>query len=492
MTLVASVTILGSLISVFDTTIVQVAVPSLVRGFDTSLFTVQWVSTVYLLALASVVPLTAWANDRFGTKRVWIASMAMFLFGSLLCGLANSMALLVVARAVQGIGGGMLLPTGQTILAREAGPGRLGRVMAVVGIPSMLGPLLGPIFGGLILSRLSWRWIFFVNLPLGLLGIAMAWVILDRGDRGMPRKLDLVGLALLPPGLAALVYGISEFGNAGRVSAVVAVSGGLGIVLVALFVAHALRAPHPLLDLRLWKHAALRAAQAAMFLYLAGTNAVLFLVQLYYQFARGDSAIKAALLVSPSAFGAMLVLTAAGRVMDRRGPRPVIVFGLLMITLGVFPLTMVGPDTSDVWLSVCWFVRGIGVGATATPLTAAGYATLRSEEIPGASTLMSIVQYVAGALGTAVAAVLLQRRLSGVTGGGGVQSLAGLSDAARRRVAPELADAFGGLFWFTVALAALAIVPALLLRTRPPAVGERDGDTGTGTGTPEAADTVAG
>lgn len=289
MTLVASVTVLGSLISVFDTTIVQVAVPSLVRSFDTSLPTVQWVSTVYLLALASVVPLTAWANDRFGTKRVWIASMAMFLFGSLLCGLANSMSLLIVARAVQGVGGGMLLPTGQTILAREAGPGRLGRVMAVVGIPSMLGPLLGPVFGGLILSRLSWRWIFFVNLPLGVLGIAMAWVILDRGESGAARKLDLIGLALLPPGLALLVYSISEFGNAGRVSSPVALGGGLGIALVAVFVVHALRAAHPLLDLRLWKHAALRSAQTAMFLYLAGTNAVLFLVQLYYQFARGTA-----------------------------------------------------------------------------------------------------------------------------------------------------------------------------------------------------------
>ncbi|SFF45313.1 Major Facilitator Superfamily protein [Actinacidiphila alni] len=158
--------------------------------------------------------------ERGGRKKVFDRRMTLVasvtILGSLLCGLANSMALLVVARAVQGIGGGMLLSTGQTILAREAGPGRLGRVMAVVGIPSMLGPLLGPIFGGLILSRLSWRWIFFVNLPLGLIGIAMAWVILDRGDRGMPRKLDLVGLALLPPGLAALVYGISEFGNAGR------------------------------------------------------------------------------------------------------------------------------------------------------------------------------------------------------------------------------------------------------------------------------------
>ncbi|GHH34750.1 MDR family MFS transporter [Lentzea cavernae] len=466
MSLVACVTVLGSLVVIFDTTIVHVAVPSLVRSFDTSLSAVQWVSTAYLLALAGVVPLTRWANDRFGLKRSWIASMSMFLVGSLLCGLADSMPLLIAARVVQGLGGGMLLPTGQSILARHAGPARLGRVMSIVGIPAMLGPLLGPILGGLILSSFSWRWIFIVNLPVGAIALALAVVVLDRGGPGESRRLDVVGLCLLPPGLALLVYGITDFGSTGAVTAPVVVGSGLGVALLCGFVFHALRAEHPLLDLRLWKNRAFRAAGSSLFLYLAGTNAVLFLIQLYFQFARGASALESALLVAPSAFGAMLVLLFAGCVMERFGARALALCGLAMVFLGVLPMAFIGPDTSDVWLAACWFVRGVGVGAASTPLTTASYLTLRSADIPGASTLMSINQYVAGALGTAVVAVLLQHQVDGITGGRGVDALAELDDAARAQLSPSLADAFATLSWLPIALTVLAVIPALLLPGR--------------------------
>lgn len=466
MTLIACVTVLGSLVAIFDTTIVHVALPTLVRTFDTSLSTVQWVSTAYLLALAGVVPLTRWANDRFGLKRSWIASMTLFLIGSLLCGLANSMPLLIAARVLQGLGGGMLLPTGQSILARHAGPARLGRVMAVVGIPAMLGPLLGPIFGGLILSSFSWRWIFIVNLPVGVIALALAAVVLDRGEPGGSRKIDVVGLCLLPPGLALLVYGFTEFGNSPALTPPVVISGGLGIALLGGFVFHALRADHPLVDLRLWKNRAFRGAGASLFLYLAGTNAVLFLIQLYFQFGRGASALRSAVLVAPSAFGAMLVLLFAGRLLERFGARALVLSGLVMVLLGVLPLLFLGPDTSEVWLSATWFVRGVGVGAAATTLTTASYVTLRDADIPGASTLMSINQYVAGALGTAVVAVLLQLQLDEVTGGRGVEALVELDDTARAELGPALAEAFATLSWLPVVLTVLAVVPALRIPGR--------------------------
>ncbi|MFD4640778.1 MDR family MFS transporter [Lentzea sp. NPDC058436] len=470
MVLVASVTVLGSLIVIFDTTIVHVAVPSLVRGFDTSLSTVQWVSTAYLLALACVVPLTRWANDRFGLKRSWIASMSMFLLGSLLCGLADSMPLLIAARVVQGLGGGMLLPTGQSILARHAGPARLARVMAIVGIPAMLGPLLGPILGGLILSSFSWRWIFIVNLPVGAVALALAAVVLRRGELGESRQIDVVGLCLLPPGLALLVYSITDFGSTTAVTAPVAVSGGLGVALLAGFAFHALRTDHPLLDLRLLKNRAFRAAGSSMFLYLAGTNAILFLIQLYYQFARGASALRSAVLVAPSALGAMLVLLVAGRLLERFGARAIVLSGLAMVALGVLPLVFVGPDTSELWLSAAWFVRGVGVGAAATTLTTASYLTLRSKDIPNASTLISINQYVSGALGTAVVAVLLQHQLDDVTQGRGLDALAELDSAALTELGAPLAHAFGTLSWLPVALTVLAVLPALRLPGRSDAV----------------------
>ena len=215
---VASVTVTGAFMSILDTTMVNVAIPTFVRSFKTSLSNVQWVTTGYILALAVVVPLTRWAADRFGTRRVWLVSVVLFTCGSLLCGLSWSLPTLIVARVIQGLGGGMILPTGQTILAREAGPHRLGRVMTVVGVPQFLAPLLGPVAGGLVLSTVSWRWIFFINLPIGVIALIRARRILEPGDFGASRRVDFLGMLLLSPGFALIIYGIAEFGNLGKIS----------------------------------------------------------------------------------------------------------------------------------------------------------------------------------------------------------------------------------------------------------------------------------
>src|SRR3954469_25949430 len=215
----ASVVVLGTIMSILDTTIVNVAIETLGRQLHSSLSAIQWVSTGYLLSLATVIPLTGWAMERFGGKRMWMLSVTLFLCGSTLCGLAWSTTSLVVFRVLQGVGGGMILPIGQAILAQAAGPQRMGRVMSVIGVPTLLGPVLGPVIGGLIVEHFSWRWIFFVNLPVGAVALVLAARILPGADARRARPpLDVTGLLLLSPGLAALVYGLSEFG----------VEGGLG------------------------------------------------------------------------------------------------------------------------------------------------------------------------------------------------------------------------------------------------------------------------
>ena len=176
----ASVVVLGTIMSILDTTIVNVAIETLGRDLDASLNSIQWVSTGYLLALATVIPLTGWAMERFGGKRMWMLSVTLFLCGSTLCGLAWSTTSLIVFRVLQGFGGGMILPIGQAILAQAAGPQRMGRVMSVIGVPTLLGPILGPVIGGLIVDNFSWRWIFFVNLPVGVVALALAARILPR------------------------------------------------------------------------------------------------------------------------------------------------------------------------------------------------------------------------------------------------------------------------------------------------------------------------
>ena len=200
--------ILGAIMTILDATVVNVALPTLGREFRTSITTIQWVPTIYLLAFASVIPLTGWASERFGAKRVWLASLSLFMLGSLLAGLAWSVGALIAFRVVQGVGGGMIIPLGQTILAQAAGPKRMGRVMSIVGVPLLLAPIFGPVIGGAIVGAASWRWIFFVNLPVGAIALLLAVRLLPTVPMRRQVRLDVAGVALLSGGVALFLYGL--------------------------------------------------------------------------------------------------------------------------------------------------------------------------------------------------------------------------------------------------------------------------------------------
>src|SRR5213592_3083115 len=207
--------LLGAIMTILDATIVNVALPTLGRDFRTSITTIQWVPTIYLLAFASVIPLTGWASERFGAKRLWLASLLLFLLGSTLAGASWSIGSLIGFRVLQGVGAGMILPVGQTILAQAAGPHRMGRVMSLIGVPMLLAPIFGPVLGGAIVDQWSWRWIFFINLPVGVAAIVAALRFLPESTPQLRQRLDLRGLALLSPGIALFLYGMSEAGNHG-------------------------------------------------------------------------------------------------------------------------------------------------------------------------------------------------------------------------------------------------------------------------------------
>src|SRR5215203_2333260 len=207
---VAWVVVLGAIMSILDVTVVNVAINTLAREFETTLPTIQWVATGYTLALATVIPLTGWAADRFGTKRLYLTSITLFVLGSMLSGLAWSATSLIGFRVLQGFGGGMLMPLGMTILTQAAGPHRVGRVMAIIGVPMLLGPIFGPILGGWLVDDFSWRWIFFINLPIGIAALIASFRILARDVPQPGHRLDWLGLGLLSPGLALLIYGLAE------------------------------------------------------------------------------------------------------------------------------------------------------------------------------------------------------------------------------------------------------------------------------------------
>jgi EmrB/QacA subfamily drug resistance transporter len=209
--LVSTVVILGAVMSILDTTIVNVALDVLSRDLHAPLTTIQWVSTGYLLSLAMVIPLAGWLSERFGSRRVWLVSVSSFCVGSALCGVATSAGMLIAFRVLQGFGGGLIMPVGMSLLAQTAGPRHVGRVMSVIGVPMLLGPVLGPVIGGLIVNDASWRWIFYVNIPIAVAALVLAARILHRDlGRADAGRLDWAGFALLSPGLAAVVFGLSE------------------------------------------------------------------------------------------------------------------------------------------------------------------------------------------------------------------------------------------------------------------------------------------
>src|SRR3954464_5335258 len=326
---VAAVVTVGMIMSILDTTIVNVALETLSRQLDATLSTIQWVSTGYMLALATVIPLTGWMSERFGAKQVWMTSVALFGLGSALCGFAWSAESLIFFRVLQGFGGGMIMPVGMALLAQTAGPSRVGRVMSVIGVPMLLGPILGPVVGGLIVDTVSWRWIFYVNVPIAAIALVLAARLLHadagRADAG---RLDWLGLGLLSPGLAGIVFGLSESESHGGFGApLVWIPIVVGIVLVAGFVRHAWRAERPLIDVRLFRDRVFAAASATTFLIGGALFGAMIILPLYYQVARGESALTAGLLMAPQGLGAAAAMPIAGKLTDRLGGGRVAVAG---------------------------------------------------------------------------------------------------------------------------------------------------------------------
>ncbi|GAA3549223.1 MDR family MFS transporter [Nonomuraea rosea] len=443
----AGILLLGVMAPLLDSTIVNVALHTLGRDLNAPVSAVQWVSTGFLLALAMAIPITGWSAERFGAKRMWLVSLLLFLGGSVLCGLAWDLGSLIAFRVVQGVAAGLMLPILQTLLMRAAGGRQLGRLMAVVSLPALVGPVFGPVLGGLIAGHLSWRWIFYVNVPICVAAILLAWRALPADAARERRRLDVTGLLLLSPGLAALMYGLARVGTAGGFWDVTVLAPvAAGALLVTAFVCRT--TPEPLIDLGLFRDRTFAASSALLFLSGLAMFGSMLLLPLFYQQERGQSVIAAGLLLAPQGLGSLLA-KGLGGVADRVGPRPVVLAGIAMTALGTLPFVFADRHTGGLLLGLALVVRGAGLSSANMAIMVGAFQGLDRARIPHASSTTRIAQQVGGAFGAAVLAVVLQRQLAG-----------------------HPATAFGHTFGWALALTALAVVPALLLprvRTEQPA-----------------------
>jgi len=431
----SAVVVLGTVMTILDATIVNVALARLGRELSASVATIQWVATAYLLAFAAVIPATGWAAERFGARRVWLVSLAAFTTGSILAGLSWSLGSLLAFRVLQGASAGMILPLGQTLLAQAAGPHRMGRIMSVIGVPMLLAPIFGPVVGGALIDAASWRWIFFVNLPVGVVAFALALRVLPRVPRRGSTPLDVRGLVLLPAGVGLTIFGLAA--SSIRVAFVAA-----GLVLVALYVLHALRSEQALIDVRLFRDRGFATGAAVNFVLGTALFGLMLLLPLYFQNVRGESPLATGLLLIPQGVGAACAMPVAGLLTDRIGARRVVPAGIVLALAGVAVYTQIGNETSYVVLGAALFVIGLGLGSTIMPAMAVAYGGLGHDAVPRATSALNVIQRVAGSLGIALLAVVLQR-----------------------------SGSYGTTFWFAFALAAAALGPALLLPRHDPKEG---------------------
>jgi EmrB/QacA subfamily drug resistance transporter len=322
----------------------------------------------------------------------------------------------------------------------------MGRVMGIIAMPAMLGPILGPVVGGAILQNLHWSWIFLVNVPIGAVALLLAWRTLPHTDSGEAGRLDVTGLALLSTASISLVYGLSQLGENSSLFAPIVVGPIVaGIVLAGIFCWHAMRVERPLLDVRLYANRVFGAASLTTFGLGAALFGAMILVPYYYQEVRHESVIVTGLLSGPQGLGMLLVMPLSGRLSQRFGGGRIAIFGVSILALATLPLAFIGPHSSILYISLILVVRGVGIGFSFMPAMTAAFASLRPEQLSDATPQLNVLQRIGGAIGTAVLAVVLQRA------SGHAPSLTHLSGA------------FDTAYWWSLGICVLSLIPCLVL-----------------------------
>jgi EmrB/QacA subfamily drug resistance transporter len=409
---ITAVVIVGAVMAGLDTSLVNVGLDTIAHDLSASLIDAQWITSGYLLALAATLPLCGWLTRRFGASRTWLVAIGAFTAASALCAAAPALPILLIARVLQGAAAGVLVPTGQSVMARAAGRATLSRLSSAAGLALVVAPAIGPGLGGLLIAHASWQWLFLVNVPIGLAAVIAGIRILprDRGDR--TARVDTVGAVLLAAGLPLLSWALITVDAEHAVHLLPGAAGLAGIVAVMAFAVGALRSrssdrPTPVLNLHLFRDRVYAAAQAALTLSGVSLYGGLVVLPLYFEVLRHQSALQTGALLLVYGAGTAVAMFLSGRIAGRIGGGWTAAFGLAITVLATAPMAALPGDVPLGAVEVLTLLRGLGVGLVGAPLLTSVFQAVGREDMTDAASTTNIVQRLGGSLGSGIFVILL-------------------------------------------------------------------------------------
>ena len=457
--------IVGMIMVILDSTVVNVAIPNLVEVFGADLKTIQWTVTGYTLALSAVIPLAGWLTDRFGAKRVFLFTIAMFTLGSVLCSIAQSPEQLIVYRIIQGLGGGMVAPIGMAMVFRLAPPERRGSIMGMLGIPMLLAPALGPVLSGWFIQSLSWHWIFLINLPIGIAAFILCIKFLPDTDRGRTPALDLLGMILAPIAFSMLAYGVSEGGTSWTSTSTLTgvIVGGVALIL---FIIVELRHQNPLLELRVFKSSDFTRGIILAWVSQIALFGAMILIPLYLQQIKGYTALETGLILLPQALASGVGMPLGGRLFDKIGARPLAFVGLGIISGALFILSSITSETGLGLIILSLVMMGLGMGLSMMPLNTHVLNAAPRKLVGRVTPLTAAAQQVVVSFAVAGLTGFLTSRIASNTSGTDVAS-----------VIKGLVSGFNDTFFLAACIALFGCLLSLILR-KPKRMQEETLQTG--------------
>jgi len=461
------IALIGGFMSILDSSIVNVAISTMMHVFNASANQIEWVVTVYMLALGVVIPFSGWAGDKFGYKKLYIFALIMFTFGSLLCSISWSVNTLIISRIIQALGGGLLMPSMMTMVKKIVPEGSFGTAMGIVGVALLIAPALGPTIGGYLVEYVGWKWIFTINIPIGIIGVVLAFFYLPTFEKVKVAKLDVGGAITVIIMLFSLLLALSKGGEWGWTSKSIVLLLLLSLLSFCIFLYFELKLKNPLLNLRIFRHRNFAFANITTLVTTVGLFSGIFFVPLFLQNIKGLGALETGLLMLPGALASGLLMPVVGKLYDHVGPKPLAIFGIISLAFTTFLLHNININTSNTTVVYWMILRGVGMSFAAVSAQAASLDSVSKLEVGDASAISNIISRVSASLGIAALTTILTNRISHHAKTISTQLISAGTDISKQGLQIQSSAFVKGLddiFLIASILTLFGLVPALFLK----------------------------